>query len=301
MDNSTNGRPSADRLMSHLFCFGTGYVASRLAADLLSEGWTAAGTFRESTKRDTLAKSGIEPVLFDGSAPVPSEQLENVTHILISIPPGEDGDPALVHHAGLLEECESLRWVGYLSATSVYGDSGGALVDEDAPLLATALRGRRRVEAERAWLDLNLPIHVFRLAGIYGPGRSALDQLTAGMARRIDAPGHLFSRIHVDDIVAVLRASMAKPKPGAIYNVCDDEPSESADVVAFAADLLGLDPPPLVVLEDAELSPMARSFYADRRLIDNRRIRNELGVVLQYPDYRAGLAAILAERIDCPA
>ncbi len=279
--------------MSHLFCFGTGYVARRLAATLQAEGWSVSGTYRDDGMSGSLSEAGIEPVFFDGGAPVAPGTLAGVTHVLLSIPPGQDGDPALVHHGAALKTLASLRWIGYLSATSVYGDSDGAKVNEDAPLRATTMRGKQRIAAERAWLDLpGMPVHVFRLAGIYGPGRSAIDQLRAGLARRIDAPGHLFSRIHVDDIVAVLRASIRTPRPGAIYNVCDDEPATSADVIAFAASLLGIDPPPLVPLGEANLNPMARSFYADRRLVDNRRIKEELGVVLKFPNYRTGLHAI---------
>ncbi len=291
--------------MSNLFCFGTGFVARRLADALRADGWAVSGTFRDEGAREPLRGAGIAPVAFDGNAPVDFRALEGVSHILLSIPPGAGGDPVLAQHAAMLAGLKNLQWAGYLSATSVYGDSGGALVNEESPLRATTERGRRRIAAERDWLSLQaecgVPVHVFRLAGIYGPGRSALDQLRAGAARRIAAPGHLFSRIHVDDIVAVLKASMAKPRPGAVYNLCDDEPAESADVTAFAAALLGVDPPPLVPLGDAGLSPMAQSFYADNRLVDNRLIKRELGISLLYPDYRAGLRAILGHPVDNPA
>lgn len=291
--------------MSHLFCFGTGFVAQRLAVALRGDCWKVSGTCRDPAKRAVLQDAGIEVVAFDGRAALDSGALEGVTHILLSIPPGADGDPVLIHQAETLADLKTVEWVGYLSATSVYGDTGGALVDEDAPLLATTERGQRRIAAEQGWLSLQtgqgVPVHVFRLAGIYGPGRSALDLLRAGRARRIGAPGHLFSRIHVDDIVAIVRASMAKARPGAVYNLCDDEAAESADVIAFAAELLGIEPPPLVPLEDADLSPMARSFYADNRLIDNRRLKRELDIDLLYPDYRAGLRTILAHSVQNPA
>jgi len=170
-------------------------------------------------------------------------------------------------------------------------------VDESSELRPTGERGRRRVAAETAWLDLwrrhGLPVHVFRLAGIYGPGRSAFDSLRQGRAQRVDKPGQVFSRIHVDDIAAVLAASMAKPNPGAIYNVCDDDPAPPAEVIAHAADLLGIEPPPLVPFAEAKLSDMARSFYADNKRVRNDRIKGELGVELAYPDYRRGLADIL--------
>jgi len=266
---------------------------------LRGDGWRITGTGRDLVKRDALEEIGIEPVAFDGTAPLGAGALEGVSHVVLSIPPGAEGDPVLRHHAETLAGLEALEWVGYLSATSVYGDSGGTLVDEEAPLRATTERGTRRIAAERDWLtlcaDRNVPVHVFRLAGIYGPGRSSFEALRAGSARRIGAPGHLFSRIHVDDIVAVLLASMAAKRPGTVYNVCDDRAAESAEVTAFAAGLLGIEPPPLVPLEDATLSPMARSFYQDNRLIDNSRIKSELGVELLYPDYQAGLKSILDE------
>jgi len=291
--------------MSHLFCFGAGFVARRLAAALQGDGWQVSGTCRDLAKHVLLQDAGIGPVAFDGTAALGENALDGVTHILLSIPPGADGDPVFIHQADTRADLKTLEWVGYLSATSVYGDTGGAPVDEDAPLLATTERGKRRIAAERDWLSLfadqGVPVQVFRLAGIYGPGRSVLDQLRAGSARRIGAPGHLFSRIHVDDIVVILRASMAKVRPGAVYNLCDDEAAESADVTAFAAELLGIEPPPLVLLEQADLSPMARSFYADNRLIDNRRLKRELDINLNYPDYRAGLRAILAHFVQNPA
>jgi nucleoside-diphosphate-sugar epimerase len=213
----------------------------------------------------------------------------------VSIPPDEQGDPANDLH-GVDLACSallpSLRWLGYLSTTGVYGTRNGGWVDETSALRPTGERGERRVKAEAQWGKLDA--HVFRLAGIYGPGRSAFDALRAGTARRIDAGSQVFSRIHVDDIAAVLLASMAKPRPGAIYNVCDDEPAAQADVVAHAASLLGIEPPALVPLAEAGLSPMARSFYADDKRVLNALIKSELGVTLAYPNYRVGLSAILA-------
>jgi nucleoside-diphosphate-sugar epimerase len=201
-------------------------------------------------------------------------------------------------HGNDIAALSCLRWVGYLSTTGVYGTRDGGWVDETAELRPSSARGKHRVEAETEWLDLGrrhgVPVHTFRLAGIYGPSHSAFDALRDGAAKRIDAGAQVFSRIHVDDIANVLLASMARPRPGAIYNVCDDEPAAQADVVAYAAKLLGVEPPPLVPLAEAGLSPMARSFYADNKRVSNALIKKELDVTLTHPNYRAGLAAILA-------
>jgi len=208
------------------------------------------------------------------------------------------GDPVFDSHRDDITAIPNLAWLGYLSTTGVYGDRGGGWVDETSELQPTGERGARRVAAEMAWLglcrDRDVPVHVFRLAGIYGPGRCPFDALRAGTARRIDKPGQVFSRVHVDDLATVLRASMAQPRPGAVYNVCDDEPASPAEIIAHAAALLGLPPPPLVPFEAAELSPMARSFYADNKCVSNALIKQELGVRLRYPSYRDGLPAILA-------
>jgi nucleoside-diphosphate-sugar epimerase len=284
----------------HLFCFGYGYSARVLALRLIREGWAVSGTCRTDEKRSLLIADGVRPFVFDRHRPMiaGSAALDGVTDVLSSVPPDQVGDPVLDRHGSLIAAARGLRWIGYLSTTGVYGDTGGALVDETAPLRPTSERGRRRVEAERRWLELwerhGQPVHVFRLAGIYGPGRSAIDQVRLGERRRIDKPGHLFSRIHVDDIATVLRASISRPNPGRIYNVCDDEPAAPADVIAHACDLLGLEPAPLVPFERAapDLSPMALSFWRDNRRVDNARIKRELGVELRYPDYRGGLAAI---------
>ncbi|MFB3134564.1 MAG: SDR family oxidoreductase [Rhodospirillales bacterium] len=285
-----------------LFCFGLGYTARVLAAALMGEGWTVAGTCRDEATRADLAADGIDAFLFDRDRPLDDAgtALGGATHLLSSVPPDAEGDPVLARHAGAIAAMDGLAWAGYLSSTGVYGDTGGAPVDETAAVNPTSERGRRRAEAEEGWLDLRraagVPVHVFRLSGIYGPGRSALDTVRAGQARRIDKPGHLFARIHVDDIAAVLRASMARPGPGAVYNVCDDEPAPAADVVAFACELLGVDAPPLVPFHQAagEMSPMALSFWRDNRRVDNSRIKGELGVRMKFPDYRAGLRAVLA-------
>jgi nucleoside-diphosphate-sugar epimerase len=286
-----------------LFCFGLGYSALALARRVAAAGWSVTGTCRNTERQSLLRTFGYSAVLFDRDRPVDTSALNRVTHLLVSVPPDAAGDPVLAMHGGDIATLPALAWVGYLSTTGVYGDRGGGWVDESAPLWPTGDRGRRRVTAEQGWLDLwrdrGLPVHIFRLAAIYGPGRSTFDALRAGTARRICKPGQVFSRVHVEDLASVLIASMERPRPGAVYNVCDDDPAPPEAVVAHAAQLLGLEPPPLVPLEAAELSPMARSFYDDNKRVANRLIKTELGVTLCYPDFRVGLAAILAEEA-CP-
>ena len=289
----------ASRRPPTLFCFGLGYAAGFLARALSAEGWRVLGTSRSADARAALASKGVEMRVFERAHPLsdPDALLTDATHLLSSVPPDDHGDPVLDLHGEDIAAASGLRWIGYLSTTGVYGDRAGGWVDEEAPLLPTGERGRRRVAAEAQWLDLRRrhgsPVHVFRLAGIYGPGRNALDAVRSGGAQRIVKPGQVFSRIHVTDIARVLRASMAKPEPGAIYNVCDDDPAPPADVIAFACDLLGVPPPPAVSLEQAKLSEMALSFYADSKRVSNRRIKEKLRVKLLYPSYRDGLAALL--------
>lgn len=283
-----------------LFCFGLGFSAMALIARLRAEGWRIAGTCRSPEKQARLAAEGIDALLFDRERPMDNAAvaLTGVTHILSSVPPDAAGDPVIDHHGRDLAALDGVAWVGYLSTTGVYGDRGGDWVTENDDLTPSTERGRRRVAAERAWLALPLPIHLFRLAGIYGPGRNQLVSVRNGTAKRIDKPGQVFSRIHVDDIAAVLEASIRRPNPGAAYNVCDDEAAPPQDVVAFAAELLGVEPPPLVPFEAAELSPMGRSFYAESKRVRNDRIKSELGAELTYPDYRVGLHALLAAETD---
>ncbi|NJO67700.1 MAG: SDR family oxidoreductase [Rhodospirillales bacterium] len=285
----------------HLFCFGFGFSALALARILHSEGWRISGTCRSEDKQAQPASAGYLVHRFDREQPLvnPGQCLEGVTDILSSIPPDEQGDPVLDLCGDAIRSQRRLRWVGYLSTTGVYGDTGGRLVDETAPPCPTSKRSQRRVAAEHRWLLLHrekkVPVHIFRLAGIYGPSRSAIDSARAGNVRRILKPEHLFSRIHVDDIALIVRASMARPDPGRIYNVCDDLPAEQSEVVTFACELLGIEPPPAIPFEQAieTLSPMARSFWNDNRRIDNTRIKEELGIALRYPDFRTGLKAVL--------
>ena len=273
-----------------LFCFGLGYSGRALARELLAGGWRVAGTSRSAAGAAALAALGIEPFFFDD---LPEDALAGTTHLLSSVPPEAGGDPVLGRYRERLARLAgALDWAGYLSTTGVYGDSGGGWVDEATVPAPSGARQTRRIAAERAWLE-TLPVHIFRLAGIYGPGRSAVDQVRAGTAKRIDKPGHVFSRIHVDDISNVLIASFARPNPGAVYNVCDDLPAEPEAVVSEACRLLGVPPPPLLPFDAAALSPMAASFWADNRRVCNHRIKAELGVALRHPDYRSGLAACL--------
>jgi NAD dependent epimerase/dehydratase family len=288
--------------VSRLFAFGLGFSAQELAARLAANGWEIAGTARDEANLARLARQRYEVTRFAGEAGnrEVTTLLQGTTHLVHSIPPGPEGDPVLGHYRDQIATIGTLRWIGYLSTVGVYGDQGGNWVDETTPTKPNSERTAARVEAEQAWLsfgeEMGVPTHVFRLAGIYGPGRSAFDKLIAGTARRIRKDGQVFSRIHVADIASVLEASMARPRPGAIYNVADDEPAAPDAVVAYAAGLLGVPPPPEVEFAEADLSPMARSFYEGSRRIANARIKSELGVKLRYPSYREGLAALIPER-----
>jgi nucleoside-diphosphate-sugar epimerase len=293
----------AETTAPRLFCFGLGYSASHLAHRLLERGWQVAGTVRSPEKADQLQAQGIEAQLFDRDRPLadPAGALAGTTHLLVSVPPDGlgAGDAALDHHAGdIAQMAGQLQWAGYLSTTGVYGNRDGGWVDETAELRPTSDRSARRVKAETAWRrlhdDAGVPMHTFRLAGIYGPGRGPFRAIREGQAKRIDLPEQKFGRIHVDDICQVLEASIARPDPGAVYNVSDDEPAAPADVTAFACQLLGVDPPPLVPWAEAEMSAMALTFWQDNKRVDNARVHRELGVQFRYPTYREGLRAVLA-------
>lgn len=281
--------------MPHLLCLGFGFTATVLTRALGPE-WRVTGTTRSAKGLAAIRDAGAEPLLWPGEELTPA--LAQATHVLSSVPPRDAGDPALeliTAHLGLMPK---LEWLGLLSTTGVYGDQGGDWVDEEAPLVPATHRGGLRATQNDAWMALfsqhALPVHIFRLAGIYGPGRSAFDKLRDGTARRIVKPGQVFSRIHVEDIVQVLLASFAKPNPGRAYNVADDEPGPPQDVIEYAAQLLDVPVPPDLPFEQAELSPMARSFYADNKRVRNDRIKTELGVRLKYPDFRKGLKAVLS-------
>jgi nucleoside-diphosphate-sugar epimerase len=284
-----------DKVTGRLFIFGIGFSGLEIARLARAAGWAVAGTVTTRDKIERLAAQGIEAHLFDGTEPLAEAALGTATHVLSSVPPQQSGDPVLLTCSRLLREA---RWLGYLSTTGVYGDTGGAWVDETATTHPRQPRSIARLAAERAWqalgLDAGAVVDIFRLPGIYGPGRSALDQVKEGRARRIDKPGQSFSRIHVADIAATVVAAITKPSPGGIYNVADDLPAPTRDIVEFACELLGVPPPPLIPWEQAAsaMGDMARSFYAESRKVRNERIKQVLGVKLRYPTYRDGLRAI---------
>ena len=278
-----------------LFVFGLGYSATALARRLKGRA-AIAGTTRDPEKVIALSAEGLDALLFDGRSPGTdvAESVGDATHVLVSIAPG-DTDPVLTHHAHVIRASRNLRWIGYLSTVGVYGNYGGAWVTERNTPHPKSERAVRRLAAERAWAKLaaekGVPLAIFRLAGIYGPGRNAFVNLAEGRAHRIVKPGQVFNRIHVDDIAATMVAALDRNAEG-IFNVTDDEPAPPQDVVACAAGLMGVEPPPEVLFASADLSPMARSFYADNKRVANRRIKQKLGLALRYPTYREGLAAL---------
>lgn len=285
--------------MPRLFVFGLGYTGLALAGQMKSLGWNVAGTAQRPGKIRDLHTLGIEAYTFNREHPLPAPAaaLSDAAYVLNTIPPDDGGDPVYDLHGGdLVTLGPQLRWFGYLSTTGVYGNHEGKWVTEDTPPQPASQRAKARLKAERDWLELadkcGLATHIFRLSGIYGPGRNALAEMRAGTARRIDKEGQVFNRIHVEDIVRALIASMHHPRAGRVYNLADDEPAPSHEVVAHAARLLGLEPPPLVPFADARLSPMAASFYADNKRVDNTRLKQELGLRLAYPTYREGLVQI---------
>lgn len=279
-----------------MLVFGHGYSAGFLTPLLTARGWQVTGTTRDDP--DRVAAAGARPLLWPGSEDALRTAIARADAILVSTAPGPDGDPVLAAFRDDLARARP-RWLGYLSTTGVYGDRDGGWVDEDSVLDGSGPRGQARIAVEGAWQDLarahDLPLHIFRLAGIYGPGRGPFQKVRDGTARRIIKPGQVFSRIHVEDIAQVLLASIDAPDPIGIYNVCDDDPAPPQDVIAHAATLLGLPLPPAVPFDQADMTPMARSFYGDSKRVRNDRIKRDLGVTLHYPDYRTGLAALLAQ------
>lgn len=280
-----------------LLSFGHGFSARALSRILLPQDWRIIGTTRDEEKAVRLMHEGIEPRIWPGADMTPA--LNAATHILISAAPDDAGDPVLAQLGSeIAARAGQFEWVGYLSTTGVYGDHNGDWVDEETPLTPATKRGVARVQAEAAWQAIpGLPLHIFRLAGIYGPGRGPFAKVRNGTARRIIKKGQVFSRTHVADIARVLAASIKRPNIGSIYNVCDNDPAPPEDVIAYAAELLDMPIPEAVDYETAEMTPMARSFYAESKKVRNDKIRNELGVDLLYPDYKSGLRSLLAQEL----
>ncbi|MCM1002173.1 SDR family oxidoreductase [Wolbachia pipientis] len=265
----------------HLFCFGYGYVARFLLQKLLNLGWKVSGTSRNQ---------GIRSVNLFNYNEVSKDTFQDVTHILISIPP--DGDDVLERYGHYFQ---NVKWLGYLSATSVYGDHAGNWVTEESETKPVENRGEKRLRSEKKWLNSNLPVHVFRLAGIYGPGRNVLVDLQLSKARNVRKEGHFFSRIHVEDILNILFSSMQSIKPGEIYNCADDLPATQSEVVAYAAKLLNVSAP-----EPAEVSSLpdcAQSFYLGSKKVSNVKVKRDLGISLVYPNYKVGLESLYAEEL----
>ncbi|MFN3227277.1 MAG: SDR family oxidoreductase [Hyphomicrobiales bacterium] len=277
-----------------LLITGYGYSSKAIHAALEDQLESLTVTTRTPEKAERLQASGLDAVVFDGSQRSADldRALASATHLIMSAAPGEAGDPLLATHD--LSKAANLQWAGYLSTVGVYGNHDGAWVDEDTPTNPQSKRSKQRVAAEEAWLalsaSLSIEIGIFRLAGIYGPGRSALDKVRDGSARRIVKPGQVFNRIHVEDIGRVVAAAAAQGV-GGLFNVTDDEPGPPQDVIAHAAALLGVDPPPEVAFEDADLSPMGRSFYGENKRVSNAKIKQAFGSML-HPTYREGLAAL---------
>lgn len=286
-----------------LFIFGYGYTACAVVAAIKKDpkaNWSITATTRDADKFKGLRDLGMRVFLLDDNRSLgdPASMMAGTTHILICTPPDDEGCPIFNMHGHDIARLDSLEWVGYLSATSVYGSRDGEWVDETGETRPISKRGSRRLQAEQQWLSLykehDIPVHIFRLAGIYGPARSGLDAVRAGRSRRIKKDGHMFNRIHVHDIATTLLASMARPYAGSVYNISDDMPAASWEVITYACELVGVEPQPIIPFEEADLAPITRSFYADNKKIDNKKIKSELGVVLQYPTYKEGLQQCLA-------
>ena len=281
------------------FFFGLGYssLAAAQAMRIGSQTVNISGTVRTADKAKRLADDGISAHVFDGTAPGATlgPDLRSATHVILSIAPGDDGDPALVHHRADLDAAENLEWLCYYSTVGVYGDFGGAWIDESAPLVPRNDRSDRRVLAEQAWRDYaaerGIKLAILRLAGIYGPGRSTFDKLADGSARRVIKPGQVFNRIHVEDIARITMLA-AEARLDGTFNMADDEPAPPQDLVTYATGLMGIEPPPEIAFEDAQFTPMQRSFYADNKRVSNAAIKTALGVELLHPNYRESLTAI---------
>lgn len=264
--------------MPHMLIFGLGYTANRLADRLRGDGWRVTGTRREASEG---------AIAFDDKNAV-LDAIDQATHIISSVPPARDDSDPVLDHYGAAIKAATLRWTGYLSSTGVYGDAKGAWVDETAPVGSG--RRKARSHADCGWQALRDDIRVLRLPGIYGPGRNPITRVQQGKAKRVDVPGQVFSRIHVDDIVAAIIASFEGP--AGVYNISDDLPAPQHAVIAHAARLIGMAPPPLLSLEEADLSPSALGFYEENRRVANGKAKRLLGWQPQYPTFKSGMAAL---------
>jgi len=284
--------------MPHLLVLGHGFSGAAIARRMARAGWRITATATSPAGAERIRALGHDAIVYDGSrwSDGLAAVLASATHLVDAAPPGDTGDPLLKWHAHDLAAATSLAWIGYLSTVGVYGNTNGAWVDESCPVAPGSDRSRRRAAAEAAWLDLGARtgkrVLVFRLAGIYGPGRSAIDNVRDGTARRIIKPGQVFNRIHVEDIALAVEAAVLRGGRHTVYNLADDYPCPPQEVIEHAAELLGVPPPPQVPFEQAQLSPMARSFYAENKRVTSARLKGDLGISLLYPTYREGLAAI---------
>lgn len=278
--------------MTHtLLSIGHGFTAREFGTFVQANGWQIIGTTRTDVKARELQGLSVESVVWPGSDLGPA--IAKATHILVSAAPDAHGDFFLNEYREQLLASKSLEWIGYLSTTGVYGDHGGAWVDEETPVAPTTKRGQFRATAETDWLASGLPVHVFRLAGIYGAGRGPFEKLRSGTARLVKKHGQVFGRVHIEDIAQSLFASTQLPNPGRIYNLSDDEPASPEDILGYAAKLLGVTLPPEVDFDAADMTPMARSFYSECKRVRNDRMKSELGITLKYPGYKEALDAIL--------
>jgi len=270
-----------------LFCFGLGYVAHHLVNALSSSSWQYSGTNRSSGE-----------LIFTGLSPMKNAatHLEEVTHLLISISPNDTGqDPVFLHHKEFIKNMPNLKWIGYLSATSVYGNHNGGWVDENTEPTPSNCRGKNRLVAESKWRSLNLPVHIFRLGGIYGPARNQIAAVQNNLTKKIIKPNHTFSRIHVDDIVGALLKSIENPNPGAIYNIVDDHPTSAAEVLDYICHIMEK---PIIAgtpIDDANVSATLKSFYSDNKRVSNRQTKKELNWQLKFPSYQEGYQDILGK------
>ncbi|HFB2048438.1 MAG TPA: Protein YeeZ [Hyphomicrobiaceae bacterium MAG_BT-2024] len=285
--------------MTKVFFFGLGYSASFFARICIAHGFKVFGTARSESKVSTLRTAGIEAFGFNSNRPTIclDNTIAQATHIVISIAPDKNGDPVLKHYAKQISESKKISWIAYLSTIGVYGNHYGAWIDENTVVAPASERSVHRLNAENAWINLarsaGKSLQIFRLSGIYGPGRSAIDKINTGKARRLIKPGQVFNRIHVHDIATTLLAGIKKPQCTGIFNVADDLPAPPQDVIAFAAQLLGKPIPDSIPFSDADLSPMARSFYNENKRVRNCKIKQMLEVKLNYPTYEDGLTDIV--------